>query len=81
MALIDYIISPEAQSRLSRDLSYSPINVHSTVAPEMEPHMTFSHRSNDDAAFDDECWSKNVEEVQARFDAWKAAGPRIAASQ
>jgi hypothetical protein len=77
MALVDYIVSPEAQSRLSRDLSYSPINVHATVALEMEPHMTFSHRSPDDAAFDDEWWSKNVEEVQARFDAWKAG--RVAA--
>ena len=35
--------------------------------------MTFSHRSADDAAFDDEWWSKNVVAVQARFDAWKAA--------
>ena len=71
--LIDYIVSPDPQSRLSRDLSYSPINVHSTVTPEMEPHMTFSHRSPDDAAFDDEWWSKNAQEVQERFDAWKVA--------
>lgn len=75
MALIDYIVGPEAQSRLSRDLSYSPINVGSAVAPEMEAHMTFSHRSSEDAAFDDEWWSRNVEAVQGRFDAWKAARP------
>ena len=73
MALIDYIVGPDPQSRLSRDLSYSPINVNSTVSAEMEPHMTVSHRSSTDTAFDDEWWSKNVVEVQARFNAWKAA--------
>jgi putative spermidine/putrescine transport system substrate-binding protein len=78
MALIDYIVGPEPQSRLSRDLSYSPINVNSTVSPEMEPHMTFSHRSATDTAFDDEWWSKNVAEVQRRFDEWKARRRAVA---
>jgi len=73
MTLIDYIVSPEPQSRLSRDLSYSPINSDSAVATDMAPHMTFSHRSAEDTAFDDTWWSQNVQRVQARFDAWKRA--------
>jgi putative spermidine/putrescine transport system substrate-binding protein len=78
-ALMDFILDAERQSALSRDLSYSPINVNATVDPAMEPHMTFSHRSATDTAFDDEWWSRNVDEVRARFDAWKAsrgAGPQ-----
>ena len=56
-ALIDYIVSPEPQSRLSRDLTYSPINIDAVPDATMAPHMTFTHRSPDDAAFDDEWWA------------------------
>ena len=73
MQLIDYILGPEPQSRLSRDLTYSPINVHATPDPTMAPHMTFTHRSPDDAVFDDEWWSVNQAEVERRFAEWKAA--------
>jgi len=73
MQLIDYILDPEPQSRLSRDLTYSPINVHATPDAEMAPHMTFTHRSPDDAVFDDEWWSINQPEVERRFEEWKAS--------
>jgi putative spermidine/putrescine transport system substrate-binding protein len=70
--LVDFILGAEPQSRLSRDLSYSPINVDATVDPAMAPHMTLSHRSPTDTAFDDEWWAVNGEAVRARFEAWKA---------
>jgi putative spermidine/putrescine transport system substrate-binding protein len=72
-ALIDYIVSPEPQSRLSQDLTYSPINIHAVPDATMAPHMTFTHRSPDDAAFDDEWWADHVDEVTQRLIGWKAA--------
>ena len=65
--LIDYIVSPEPQSRLSQDLTYSPINIDAVPDATMAPHMTFTHRSPDDAAFDDEWWADHVDEVTARL--------------
>ena len=69
--LIDYIVSPEPQSRLSRDLTYSPINIHARPDAEMAPHMTFSHRADDNAAFDDEWWSLHSGEMKGRLGDWQ----------
>lgn len=73
MELIAYIVSGENNQRLSKYITYSPINkkslekVDSKNAPDLP---TYEDRRENSFSMDDTWWDKNRAEVTERFNEW-----------
>ena len=73
MKLIDYVLSKDANGKLSTALPVAPSNQDSVPDPSMRAELPTSHLADGYTMFDDQWISENAKMLEARYEAWKSS--------